>query len=63
MTENSIKDLQDRRARVRDLIGSLSQGLSAARGPQRLQILRKLQNAREEFSRLNRQLVDARSKR
>lgn len=63
MTENSIKDLQDRRARVRDLIGMLADGVGAARGTRRAQLLRKLQAARDEFSRLNRQLVDARSKR
>jgi len=63
MTEFSIRELQDRRARCRDLIGMLAQGVSGARGPQRDQLLRKLQAARNEFSRLNRQLLDARSKR
>ncbi len=61
--EMSIKDLQDQRARLRDLIASMGLGVANTRGPQREQLLRRLARAREDFNRVNRQLVEARSKR
>ena len=63
MTEMSIKELQDQRARLRDLIADMGRGVGNTRGPQREQLLRRLDKARSDFSRINRQLVEARSKR
>lgn len=61
--EMSIKELQDQRARLRELIASMGRGVGSTRGSQREQLLRRLAKARADFSRVNRQLVEARSKR
>lgn len=63
MTDMSIKELQDQRSRLRDLIADMARGVGSTRGSQREQLLRRLGKARSDFSRVNRLLVEARSKR